>query len=176
MNSSVVNKISTSTATYSNTRNIMMGMIASIQQNGKGEPAWITTGHWRLESDRPLLKKMVLMADSTSNNTIITAQPQVRNFTAIMYMVANSNGTSFDTYKISDFTQMSLTQEGANSVTVYGTFTITSFDGVSVKNVHGYIGITNNKMELWFDPAATQNHFGTATITGIVTMTVNEGE
>src|SRR5918996_5555902 len=33
----------------------MNGVIASIQLDENGNPAWITSGHWNLESDIPLI-------------------------------------------------------------------------------------------------------------------------
>ena len=57
--------------------------------------------------------------------------------------------------------------EGPNATTVNGTFTITLEEG-PVENVNGYIHVINDKMEFWIDPAATGNHFGPTTITGMV--------
>jgi hypothetical protein len=85
-------------------------------------------------------------------------------------MVSNANGTAFQTHKISNFTQTSVTHQGMNSTTVNGTFTITLKEG-PVNNVRGYIHIMNNKIEFWVDPVATHNHFGPTTITGIILMT-----
>ena len=132
----------------------MSGVIASIQQDGNGNPAWITAGHWKIESDTPLIG---------DNST----EPQVRNFTATLYMVSNANGTQFHTHKISNFVQTDVQHRGPNSTTVNGTFTVT-LQEEPINDVRGYIHIINDKIEFWVDPVATDNHFGPTAITGIV--------
>jgi len=150
-----------SSATKSET---IVGMIASIQLDNKGHPAWITTGHWRLQSDGPLM--------IGANSDIATrTQSNITNFAAVLYMVSKANGTAFHTHEISNFTQISVTHRDRNSITVNGTFNIIMAGG-PVKNVPGYIEIMNNKIELWLDPISTHNHFGPTTITGIVSMTM----
>jgi hypothetical protein len=133
----------------------MMGVIASIQRDENGNPAWITAGRWNLESDVRLI--------GGGNET----EPHVTNFTATLYMVKNADGRDFHQHQISNFAQTSVTHQGANSTTVNGTFTITLAGG-PVNNVRGYIHVINDKIELWVDPVATNNHFGPTTITGIV--------
>lgn len=133
----------------------MMGVIASMQLDENGNPAWITAGHWNLESDAPLM--------GASNET----EPHINNFNATLYMVKNEDGRDFHQHEISNFKQSGVTHQGANSTTVNGTFTITLQEG-PIDNVNGYIHINNDKMELWVDPVASQNHFGPTTITGIV--------
>jgi hypothetical protein len=133
----------------------MMGVIASIQQDENGNPAWITSGHWTLDSDAPLI--------GGSNQT----EPHISNFNATLYMVKNEDGRDFHQHQISNFKQAAVTHQGANSTTVNGTFTITLQQG-PVDNVNGYIHIVNDKIELWVDPVASDNHFGPTTITGMV--------
>jgi hypothetical protein len=134
----------------------MMGVIASIQLDENGNPAWVTSGHWNLESDAPLI------------GAEIETEPQVSNFSATLYMVSNADGTALHPHEVSDFVQTAVLHEGPNATTVNGTFTITLEEG-PVENVNGYIHIVNDKIEFWVDPAATDNHFGPTTITGIVT-------
>jgi hypothetical protein len=136
----------------------MVGVIASIQLDENGNPAWITSGHWTLDSDAPLI------GPGTSNQT---TEPHISNFNATLYMVKNSDGRDFHQHQISNFKQSAVTHQGANSTTVNGTFTITLQQG-PVDNVNGYIHIVNDKMELWVDPVASENHFGPTTITGMV--------
>ena len=147
----------TTTATTASNPSKMMGVIASIQRDENGNPAWITAGHWNLESDTPLV------GASTNNQT----EPHISNFSATLYMVKNADGRDFHQHQVSNFRQESATHEGANSTTVNGTFTITLQQG-PVDNVRGYIHIVNDKIEFWVDPVATDNHFGPTTITGIV--------
>ena len=135
----------------------MNGVIASIQLDENGNPAWITSGHWNLESDIPLI-------GIGGNQT----EPQVSNFSATLYMVSNADGTALHPHQVSDFVQTAVLHEGPNSTTVNGTFTITLQEG-PVENVNGYIHVINDKIEFWVDPVATDNHFGPTTITGIVT-------
>lgn len=154
----------------------MAGMLASIQQNDKNQPAWIIAGHWWLESDRPLMMISNSDEDTSDTATTTTLKPHVTNFTALIYAISDIDGTSFHTYKLSNFAQTSITtQKDTNSVTIYGTFTLTSEEGKSINNVHGYITIINNKIELWINtPAHTQDRFDgpTTTITGIVSITM----
>jgi hypothetical protein len=133
----------------------MNGVIASIQLDENGNPAWITSGHWNLESDIPLI------------GGDVQTEPQVSNFSATLYMVSNADGTGLHPHQVSDFVQTAVLHEGPNSTTVNGTFTITLQEG-PVENVNGYIHVIDDKIEFWVDPVATDNHFGPTTITGIV--------
>jgi hypothetical protein len=135
----------------------MNGVIASMQLDENGNPAWITAGHWNLESDVPLI------GTGGGNQT----EPQISNFSATVYMVSNADGTAAHRHEISNFSQASVTHEGVNSTRVNGTFTITLEEG-PVNNVSGFIHVINDKIEFWVDPVATENHFGPTTITGIV--------
>ena len=143
------------TTASSSSASKMMGVIASIQRDENGNPAWITAGHWNLESDSPLI------------GSDVQTEPHVNNFSATLYMVSNADGTAQHTHQVSDFTQTGVLHEGPNATTVNGTFTVTLQEG-PVENVNGYIHIINDKMEFYLDPAATENHFGPTTITGIV--------
>lgn len=148
------NTASTTTAATASNASKMNGVIASIQLDENGNPAWITSGHWNLESDVPLTGD-------------IETEPQVSNFNATLYMVSNADGTALHPHQVSDFVQTAVVHEGPNSTTVNGTFTITLQEG-PIENVNGYIYIINDKIEFWVDPAATDNHFGPTTITGMV--------
>jgi hypothetical protein len=146
----------TTPASPSSSASKMMGVIASIQRDENGNPAWITAGHWNLESDAPLI-----------GGSDVQTEPHVTNFSATLDMVSNADGTAQHTHQVSDFTQTGVLHEGPNATTVNGTFTVTLREG-PVENVNGYIHIVNDKMEFYLDPAATDNHFGPTTITGIV--------
>jgi hypothetical protein len=137
----------------------MNRVIASIQLDENGNPAWVTSGHWNLESDIPLI--------GTGGDVVVETEPQVSNFNATLYMVSNADGTALHPHQVSDFVQTGVLHEGPNSTTVNGTFTITLEEG-PVEDVNGYIHIINDKIEFWVDPVATDNHFGPTTITGIV--------
>jgi hypothetical protein len=155
----------TASSNASSSSSQMVGVIASIQLDENGNPGWITSGHWTLDSDAPLADTGGGGGASSSNQT--TTEPHISNFNATLYMVKNSDGTDFHQHQISNFKQSAVTHQGANSTTVNGTFTITLQQG-PVDNVNGYIHIVNDKMELWVDPVASENHFGPTTITGIV--------
>ena len=146
----------TTTPASSSSASKMMGVIASIQRDENGNPAWITAGHWNLESDSPLI-----------GGSDVQTEPHVTNFSATLDMVSNADGTAQHTHQVSDFTQTGVLHEGPNATTVNGTFTVTLREG-PVENVNGYIHIVNDKMEFYLDPAATDNHFGPTTITGII--------
>lgn len=166
---SVMTNDTTSTTTVETASNAskMMGVIASIQLDENGNPAWITSGHWNLESDAPLI--------GTSGGGGNQTEPQVNNFSATLYMVSNADGTAQHPHEVSDFTQTAVLHEGPNATTVNGTFTITLQEG-PVENVNGYIHVINDKIEFWVDPAATDNHFGPTTITGIVLSPERSGD
>lgn len=151
------NTATTTNTTTASDSSTMGGVIASIQRDNEGNLAWITAGHWWLESDAPLVGQ--------AGNT--TAEPRISNFTADLVMVSNANGTMFHTHKISNFNQTSIVHNGVNATTVNGTFTVTLREG-PVDNVMGYIHIINDKLEFWIDPGATDSHFGPTAITGIV--------
>lgn len=140
----------TTTAAASN----MSGVIASIQQDDSGNPAWITAGHWKIESDTPLLG---------DNST----EPHISNFTATVYMVSNADGTAFHVHEISNFVQTDVQHQGPNATTVNGTFTVT-LQEEPINDVRGYIYIVGDKIEFWVDPTVTDNHFGPSAIMGIV--------
>ena len=65
----------TTTTTASSNPSNMMGVIASISQIQNGNPAWITAGHWNLESDVPLV-------GASSNNQ---TEPHISNFSATLH-------------------------------------------------------------------------------------------
>src|SRR5918992_2468253 len=153
--SAMTNDSATMTAETSPDASKMNGVIASIQLDENGNPAWITSGHWNLDSDIPLI------------GGDVQTEPQVSNFSATLYMVSNADGTALHPHQVSDFVQTAVLHEGPNSTTVNGTFTITLQEG-PVENVNGYIHVIDDKIEFWVDPVATDNHFGPTTITGIV--------
>jgi hypothetical protein len=82
-------------------------------------------------------------------------------------MVSNADGTSVHPHQVYDFVQIGVLHEVPNATTVNGNITIPLEEG-PVENVNGYMYVINDKMEFWIDPAATGNHFGPTTITGIV--------
>jgi hypothetical protein len=141
----------------------MNGVIASMQLDENGNPAWITAGHWNLESDIPLIGG----GNGGDGGGGDQTEPQVSNFTATIYMVSNADGTAAHMHEVSNFTQTGVTHQGPNSTTVNGTFTITLEEG-PVNNVSGYVHVINDKIEFWVDPVTTDNHFGPTTITGVV--------
>src|SRR5918999_2744552 len=153
--SAMTNDSATMTAETAPNASKMMGVISSIQLDENGNPAWITSGHWNLESDVSLV------------GSDVQTEPQVNNFNATLYMVSNADGTALHPHQVSDFVQTAVLHEGPNATTVNGTFTITLEEG-PVENVNGYIHVINDKIEFWVDPVATDNHFGPTTITGIV--------
>jgi hypothetical protein len=90
-------------------------------------------------------------------------------------MVSNADGTALHPYQVYHFVQTGVLHEGPNATTVNGTFTITLEEG-PVENVNGYIHVINDKIEFCVDPAATDNHFGPTTITGVVLNPERFGE
>jgi hypothetical protein len=93
------NATTTGTTTASSNASKMMGVIASMQLDENGNPAWITAGHWNLESDAPLV------GSGGASNEI---EPHISNFSATIYMVKNEDGRDFHQHEISNFKQASV--------------------------------------------------------------------
>jgi hypothetical protein len=141
------------TTTASSNTTKLSGVIASLQNNDAGAPQWITAGHWQLESDRPLF----------GNDT----EPQVSNFSAVIYMTSITNGSNMHQHEISDFMQTSVLHSGENVTTINGTMTISMSDGPH-QNTSGYMRLQNNMISIWVDPTELDEHFGPTPIYGLI--------
>ena len=99
------------------------GMIASIQNNEQGQPAWIVAGHWMME--------MASQNDTTTTSNATGGRiSDVRGFNAMLHMVM-LNGSAMHNHEISNFTQVGDTtfNPETNSTTIRGTATITMREG-----------------------------------------------
>jgi hypothetical protein len=139
--------------TTASSNNTLSGVIASLQADQMAAPTWITAGRWTLESDGNLF----------SNET----QANITNFHAIVHMMLVSNGTAMHQHEIYDFRQTNILHTAENATTINGTFTITLEDGPQ-ENVHGFISLQNGKIEVWVNPAQSNNHFGITPIYGAI--------
>jgi hypothetical protein len=144
--------ISDNTTTASSNATRLSGVISSLQNNEAGAPAWITAGHWQLESDRTVFG---------------SDEPHVSNFSALIYMASIANGTIFHPHEISDFRQTDVLHSSENVTTINGTFTISMSDGPH-QNTSGYIALQNHKISIWVDPTGIDEHFGPTPIYGLI--------
>ena len=142
------------TMTASNNATKLSGVIASLQNNNAGAPQWITAGHWQLESDRSVF----------GNDT---TEPQVNNFSAVIYMTSMTNGSNMHQHEISDFMQTSVLHSGENVTTINGTLTISMSDGPH-QNTSGYMRLQNNMISIWIDPSELDEHFGPTPVYGLI--------
>lgn len=139
--------------TTASSNNTLSGVIASLQADQMAAPTWISAGYWTLESDGNLF----------GNDT----QANITNFHATVHMVLVTNGTAVHGHEISDFKQTNIVHAGENATTINGTFTIT-LEGESHEDVHGFVTLQNNKIEIWINPVQSDNHFGITPIYGMI--------
>lgn len=146
------------TATGAANNYTLSGIITSTQLNQAGAPQWLTAGSWRLVTDNPVF-------GAASNQT----QPTVKSFDAVIVMTTVNNGTMLHSHRISDFKLLGVTHPGGNTTAFNGTMTVTTENGPT-QNVPGFLDFQNNRMSIWVNPGAIQNHFGPNPING---MTLN---
>jgi plastocyanin len=127
-----------------------LGKIASIQNDDKGQPAWVASGSWRL-----------IIMPPQNNSTQSDAK-----FFATFTMV-KLDGTSRHSHAISDFVMTNMSDNG-NTTTLRGNATMTMKDGPQ-KNIPVTIKIMNhNTVSITLDPAVN-SHLGNTPLYGIVT-------
>ncbi|HEX7032426.1 MAG TPA: hypothetical protein VF172_05450 [Nitrososphaera sp.] len=139
--------------TTASSNNTLSGVISSLQADQIAAPTWITAGHWTLESD--------------GNLFVNDTQANITNFHATIHMILVANGTAVHGHEISDFRQTNISHVGENATTINGTFTLT-LEGEPRENVHGFITLQNNKIEIWVNPVQSDNHFGITPMYGII--------
>jgi plastocyanin len=128
------------------------GQISSIQNDDKGQPAWIASGAWRL-----------FLMPSQSNST----RPDA-SFLAKFTMV-KLDGTSKHSHIISDFVMTNMSDDG-NTTMLTGNATMT-MKGSPQKNIPITIKIMNhNTISIMLDPQAN-SHLGNTPLYGIVSRT-----
>lgn len=130
----------------------LSGVISSLQNNEAGAPAWITSGHWTLESDRSVFDN--------------ATEPQVSNFSAIIYMTSLRNGTGTHQHEISDFRQTSILHSSQNVTTINGTMTISMIDGSS-QNASAFLHLQNDMISIGVDQEL-EDHFGPTPVYGMI--------
>jgi hypothetical protein len=152
----------TTATTTAQGNNILSGAISGIQLDEMAAPAWITSGHWELQSDAPLFR-----AGNGTGATNAIAEPTVTDFQATIYMVMVADGTGLHKHEISDFQQTGVLYDTGNVTIVNGTMTITMPDGPH-ENVFGYINLQNDKISVWANQTQVEEHFGPTPIYGII--------
>ena len=140
------------------------GMISSIQNDEKVQPAWIVAGHWMME-----MGSQNSTQDDTATSDATGRISDIAGFNAMLHMVM-LNGSAMHDHEISGFTQTgdATFDSGTNSTTITGTATVTMREG-PVPNVPITIEIAQDKViAITPDPAALENHFGNTPIYGLV--------
>jgi hypothetical protein len=82
-------------------------------------------------------------------------------------MTIINNGTMLHSHRISDFKLLGVTHPGQNTTAFNGTMTVTTENGPT-QNVPGYLDFQNNRMSIWVNPGAINNHFGLNPINGMI--------
>jgi hypothetical protein len=158
------------TAMHQGDENQKWGMIASIQNDELGQPAWIVAGYW-------MMKMAPQNETSTTTSNMTGNIGHVSDFHAMLHMV-RLNGSAMHTHEISNFTQDgdATFDSSTNSTTISGTATITMREG-PVPDVQTTIKIAQDKViAITPDPAPLQNHFGDTPIYGIVAPAEMKGQ
>ena len=156
------------TAMRQGDENHKWGMIASIQNDEQGQPAWIVAGYWMME---------MAPQNDTATSNMTGSISHVSDFHAMLHMV-RFNGSAMHTHEISNFTQNgdATFDSSTNSTTISGTATITMREG-PVPDVQTTIEIAQDKViAITPDPAPLQNHFGDTPIYGIVAPAEMKGQ
>jgi hypothetical protein len=120
--------------------NFYSGPIASSNDN------WILSGHW-----------MGYLNQSSPKDSVFHS----------MFNMVMTNGSAPHIHKIGNATDISVTKEGNNTV-IEGNVSITMKDG-PISNIPTTITIANNNsITILPNPSKVNNHFGNATINGLV--------
>lgn len=140
------------------------GQIASIQNDEKGQPAWVASGHWRLglaPSEN---------SNNTNNNNNNTNSRPGASFLAKFTMV-KTDGTSKHMHTISDFVLTNMSDDG-NTTTLTGKATMTMKDGPQ-KDIPATIKILNHSAISIMLDSKVNSHLGNTPLYGTVTRTNN---
>ncbi|HXT84918.1 MAG TPA: hypothetical protein VN704_11420 [Verrucomicrobiae bacterium] len=125
----------------------LKGAISSIQNDEKGNPAWIVAGVYKLSNYGDMAKKESPMLNAT------------------FYMI-KLDGTSPHTHTISNFKMIGSPKITGDTTTINGTSTIT-MKGKDVTDVPTSIKILDKSViSFWLDPSKVMNHFGNTVIYG----------
>ena len=82
-------------------------------------------------------------------------------------MTRLTDGTFRHDHRFTDFRQSGILFTAENITTINGTMTVVTEESVT-ENVPTYITLQNNLISIFFDPEATENHFGPTPISGII--------
>ena len=120
--------------------NFYSGPIASSNDN------WILSGHW-----------MGYLNQSSPKDSVVHS----------MFNMVMTNGSAPHIHKIGNATDISVTKEG-NKTVIEGNVSVTMKDG-PISNIPTVITIANNNsITILPNPSKVNNHFGNATINGLV--------
>ncbi len=127
--------------------NSLKGAISSLQNDEKGNPAWIVSGVYKISNFSDTNKKGSPVLNAT------------------FYMI-KLDGKSPHTHTISDFKIIGSPKITGDTTTINGTSTITMKDK-PVTDVPTSIKIFDKSViSFWLDPSKVKNHFGNTPIYG----------
>jgi hypothetical protein len=142
--------------------NFTFGVIASIQNNQSGQPAWLVAGHWRGN---------LLSFNQTTN---ATAQNGSNNASSLAAAVFNAdmrmvmlNGSGGHTHVITNFRLSNVSSDRNGTVTYVGNSTISLRDG-PVVGVPTTIKVSGEIISIFPDPSKVKEHFGNTPIYGLM--------
>lgn len=143
------------------------GTIASLQNDGSGQPGWILSGQWQLLVFKPRLEES-------------QSKPATVLFNTIFDMV-RPDGTALHTHTISSTFNLTGISNSVNnnnhlsSTTINGTARLVTIGLPNMASMSNIIVpmsikiVDRSAFSLWIDPSKTGNHFGNTPIYGIVT-------
>jgi hypothetical protein len=139
--------------------NFTFGPIASIQNNGSGQPAWVIVGHWR---GNLLSFNQTTIENNEENASGATAAVFSANLRMIML-----NGSGAHTHVITNFRLSNVSSEENGTMTYNGNSTIRMPDAPIV-DVPTTIKISGEIISIFPDPSSVNDHFGPTPIYGVI--------
>ena len=134
---------STASVAYGQVGDTKTGVFNHTQTDSSGNTTWINSGNWSMTG-------------------INSSSPA---FTAIIEMV-KPNGSAGHEHEISDFKLVGSPVIENQTVHLNGTSTITMRDG-PITNEPTVIALSQEKIDVYFDPENINNHFENQSISGI---------
>ena len=134
---------STASITYGQVGDTKTGVFNHTQTDSSGNTTWINIGNWSMTG-------------------INSSSP---SFTAIIDM-AKPNGSAGHEHEISDFELIGSPVIENQTIYLNGTSTITMRDG-PVTNEPTVIALSQEEIDIYFDPENINNHFENQSISGI---------
>jgi hypothetical protein len=139
--------------------NFTFGPVASIQNNGSGQPAWVIVGHWR---GNLLSFNQTTIENNDENASGATAAVFSANLRMIML-----NGSGAHTHVITNFRLSNVSSDENGTMTYNGNSTIRMPDAPIV-DVPTTVKISGEIISIFPDPSSVNDHFGPTPIYGVI--------